>query len=343
MSRKILITLVTISLTCNLFYSCSKSGPKEEERVVLVKTLTVSPSNNTIGNSYVGLVEEELSSSLSFQSIGNIENIYVGEGQRVSKGQLLATLNKANLKSTHDIALSTLNRAKDAYDRLKLLHDNGSLPEIKWVEMQTNLQQAISSEEIARKGLQNAELRAPYFGVISKKHAEVGANVVMGMSVFTLVKTDNVKIKISIPENEISKIKIGDPVAIKVSAIGNKLFNAKISEKGVVGDLLSHTYDVRIKINNSKNELLPGMVCNVSIQKGGNTENIVLPNNCIQIGNDNEKFVWINNNCIAEKRIIQTGSFVVDGVIVTNGLNEGDNVIVEGNNKVSQGMKIRVK
>jgi len=343
MSKKELISLIAILLVGSLFVGCSKLESKDEERVILVKTITVSPSNNIIGNSYVGLVEEELSTSLSFQSIGNIENIYVGEGQRVSKGQLLATLNKSNLKSAHDMALSTLNRAKDGYERLKLLHDNGSLPEIKWVEMQTNLQQAISSEEIARKGLQNAELRAPYSGIISKKNAEVGANVVMGMSVFTLVKTDNVKIKISIPENEISKIKIGDPVSINVSALGDRAFNANISEKGVAGDMLSHTYDVRIKINNRRNELLPGMVCNVSILKKGETENIVLPNSCIQIGNDNNKFVWIDNNGLAEKRIIQTGGFVGDGVIVSGGLSDGDNVIVEGNNKVSQGMKIRVK
>ncbi|MDD4529466.1 MAG: efflux RND transporter periplasmic adaptor subunit, partial [Bacteroidales bacterium] len=118
---------------------------------------------------------------------------------------------------------------------------------------------------------------------------------------------------------------------------------ANISEKGVAGDMLSHTYDVRIKINNSRNELLPGMVCNVSILKKGETENIVLPNSCIQIGNDNNKFVWIDNNGLAEKRIIQTGGFVGDGVIVSGGLSDGDKVIVEGNNKVSQGMKIRVK
>ncbi len=343
MSKKELNLLIAILLAGSFFVGCSKFESKNEERVILVKTMTVSPSNNIVGNSYVGLVEEELSTSLSFQSIGNIENIYVGEGQRVSKGQLLATLNKANLKSTHDMALSTLKRAKDGYERLKLLHDNGSLPEIKWVEIQTSLQQAISSEEIARKGLQNAELRAPYSGIISKKNAEVGSNVIMGMSVFTLVKTDNVKIKISIPEKEISKIKIGDPVSINVSALGNKVFNAKITEKGVAGDMLSHTYDARIKINNSNNELLPGMVCNVSILKEGETQNIVLPNSCIQIDNNDNKFVWIDKNGVAEKRIISTGGFVGDGVIVAGGLSEGDKVIIEGNSKVSQGMKISVK
>lgn len=343
MSKKELILLIAIVLIGSLFKGCSKFESKDEERVVLVKTMTVSPSNNIIGNSYVGLVEEELSTSLSFQSIGNIESIYVGEGQRVSRGQLLATLNKANLKSTHDMALATLNRAKDGYERLKLLHDNGSLPEVKWVEIQTTLQQAISSEEIARKGLQNAELRAPYSGIISKKNAEVGSNVIMGMSVFTLVKTDNVKIKISIPEKEISKINIGDLVSICVSAIGDKTFNAKITEKGVAGDILSHTYDSRIKINNTKNELLPGMVCNVSILKKGESENIVLPNSCIQIDNEDNKFVWIDKNSVCEKRIITTGGFVGGGVIISGGLKDGDKVIIEGNNKVSQGMKIKVK
>lgn len=343
MNKKELIPLIFILLVGSLFGGCSKFESKNEERVILVKTITVSPSNNIIGNSYVGIVQEELSTSLSFQSIGNIENIYVGEGQRVSKGQLLATLNKANLKSTYDIALSTLNRAKDGYDRLKLLHDNGSLPEIKWVEIQSTLQQAMSSEQIAKKSLQNAELRAPYSGIISKKNAEVGANVVMGMSVFTLVKTDNVNIKISIPENEVSKVKIGDEVSINVSALGNKVFNAKITEKGVAGDILSHTYEARIKINNPKNELLPGMVCNVSILKEGETANIVLPNNAVQVNNNGSRFVWLANKGIAEQRDVVIGGLSGDGVIISSGLTQGDNVIIEGNNKVSQGMKIRVK
>jgi DNA (cytosine-5)-methyltransferase 1 len=95
MSKKELISLIAILLVGSLFIGCSKFESKDEERVIFVKTTTVSPSNIIVGNSYVGLVEEELSTSLSFQSIGNIENIYVGEGQRVSKGQLLATLNKA--------------------------------------------------------------------------------------------------------------------------------------------------------------------------------------------------------------------------------------------------------
>lgn len=343
MKRTSLLQITALLLVSSFFWSCSGDASKDEERVILVKTVSVSASNKICGNSYVGLVQEELSTSLSFQSIGNIESIYVGEGQRVGKGQLLATLNKANLKSTYDIALSTLNRAKDGYDRLKLLHDNGSLPEIKWIEIQSTLQQAISSEQIAKKSLQNAELRAPYSGIISKKNAEVGSNVIMGMSVFTLVKTDNVNIKISIPENEISKIKIGDEVSINVSALGNKVFNAKITEKGIAGDMLSHTYEARIKINNPKSELLPGMVCNVSILKEGETANIVLPNNAVQVNNNGSRFVWLANKGVAEQRDVVIGGLSGDGVIISSGLTQGDNVIIEGNNKVSQGMKIRVK
>lgn len=343
MKRTNLLQLTAMLLVSSFFWNCSNATPKDEERVILVKTVSVSPSNKICSNSYVGLVEEELSSSLSFQSIGNIESIYVGEGQRVGKGQLLATLNKANLKSTYDIALSTLNRAKDGYERMKLLHDNGSLPEIKWVEIQSTLQQAISSEQIAKKSLQNAELRAPYAGIISKKNAEVGSNVIMGMGVFTLVKTDNVNIKISVPENEISKVKIGDEVSINVSALGNKIFNAKITEKGVAGDILSHTYEARIRLNNPKSELLPGMVCNVSILKEGETANIVLPNNAVQINHNGERFVWLAEKGVAVLRTVIVSGLLGDGVIISSGLVDGDNVIIEGNNKVSQGMKIKVK
>lgn len=98
-------------------------------------------------------------------------------GDRVAKGQLIATVDPFSMQSSYDAAKASLAQAEDAYRRMKELYDKGSLPEIKWVEVQSKLQQAKSMEEVARKNLDDCKLYAPFSGIISEKMAEVGQNI----------------------------------------------------------------------------------------------------------------------------------------------------------------------
>lgn len=115
---------------------CTSSSKEERAvREIPVKTWTVSFREGVYTRSYIGEIEGESSSSLSFQVPGYVECIYVKEGQRVERGELLARLDETTLQSTYDAALSTLKQAEDAYARMEQLHKSGSLPEIKWVEV----------------------------------------------------------------------------------------------------------------------------------------------------------------------------------------------------------------
>lgn len=153
---------------------CTSSSKEERAvREIPVKTWTVSFREGVYTRSYIGEIEGESSSSLSFQVLGYVECIYVKEGQRVERGELLARLDETTLQSTYDAALSTLKQAEDAYARMEQLHKSGSLPEIKWVEVQSSLQQARSMEQIAKKNLKDVELRAPYSGIIYNPHFQI--------------------------------------------------------------------------------------------------------------------------------------------------------------------------
>ena len=120
-----------VAVTSVLCAGCGSSGKGDHgDREVPVRTYTVSPREGVYTRSYVGEIEGETSSSLSFQLPGYVERVYVREGQRVAQGELLARLDKTTLQSTYDAALSTLRQAEDAYARMEQLHDNGSLPEV---------------------------------------------------------------------------------------------------------------------------------------------------------------------------------------------------------------------
>jgi len=111
----------------------------------------------------------------------------------------------------------------------------------------------------------------------------------------------------------------------------------------VEGNPISRTYDVRIRLKNTQMELMPGMVCNVYIEQPDKTESIVIPNRAVQISHDNRQFVWLaDGNNTATRRFITVGALSHSGVVVENGLTEGDRLIVEGYQKVSEGMKINI-
>ena len=333
-----------IFLSALIWISCS--GKKDENqaiRAVPVKVVKVSESSYINSRNYVGTVEAVSSSSLSFEVMGNVSKVFVTEGENVQKGKLLATLDKATLQNSYNASLASLKEAQDAYNRMKSLYDNGSLPEMKWVEVQSKLQQAVSMEQISRKSLKDAGLYAPFSGVISSKSIEPGMNVMPGIEVMQLADISTVNIKIAVPEKEISRVNKGQQAEVMVGALGDKLFTGVVSEKGIAANPLAHTYEVKIKLNNTSHELMPGMVCKVGVHSHETEAGIVLPNHTVQLQPDGKKFVWVVKGNAASQRMVSTGELTTQGVVITAGLQPGDEVIVSGNQKVSEGTKIAIK
>jgi membrane fusion protein (multidrug efflux system) len=326
-----------------LLVSCQSKKSTEQIQPVNVKVEKMSASAVSGGQSYSGTVEEVSGTSLSFSVGGTVKQVLVDEGQRVSRGQLLAVVDDETVRDAHASAQSMRQQAEDAYIRMKQLHDNGSLPEIQWVEVKSKLKQAISSEQIARKSLKDTRLYAPFAGVIGQKSIDLGQNAIPGMQAFKLVNINQVKVKISIPESEISKVRIGQTAVVSVSALGGRSYVGHVCEKGVSADPLSRSYDVKILINNRDGELMPGMICDASLHKQGDSMAFVLPVSVIQLDDNNQTFVWINIGGKAEKRTVYTGDQTNQGVVITNGLSEGDEVLVEGQQKVSENTSLKVE
>lgn len=346
--------ILAVSATALFLVGCGQKDDKNTAKVVNVKTQEAASSAVTSGQSYPGTIEETSGSALSFAAAGTLKALYVHEGQNVRQGQLIgivdATSSGNAVTMAHAATLQareSLRQAQDAYRRMKMLHDNGSLPEIKWVEVETKLsqarqmvQQAQASEQIARKGLTDTRLTAPFSGYISKKMAEVGQNVGPGIPVVQLVKIDQVKVKVSVPDEDIQRIQVGQTVKFTTASLGNSVFTGRITEKGVAADPVSRQYEVKALVNNADHRLLPGMVCDVFTQDGNNSQDICLPADIIQIDLDNRPFVWTVVGGKAVKTYVKLGENVGENVVILSGLNRGDRVIIEGQQKVSNGMKV---
>jgi RND family efflux transporter MFP subunit len=346
----VLVAMVTVFLA-----SCN-SKKEEVKNEVCVKTATVGKTSISGNQSYAGTIEEMSGTTLSFAGAGTIKTLNIDEGKMVRAGECIGSIDASSTGNAVAMAHAAtmqareaLKQAEDAYKRMKLLHDNGSLPEMKWVEVQTKVSQAkqmvtqaVASERIARKGLTDTRLIAPFSGYISKKQAEIGQNVLPGQPVASLVKIDQVKVKISVPEEEIAQLKIGQRIAFRVSSLSNKTFFGVLSEKSVAADPISRAYSVKAIVANHNHELLPGMVCDAYTSISDSQNKMVLPANIIQINIDNQPFVWVVSHGKAVRKNVVLGENVGENVTIVGGISPMDKVIVEGQQKVSNGMKVSV-
>mgnify|MGYP000878092922 CR=1 FL=1 len=203
-----------------------------------------------------------------------------------------------------------------------VLITNTSLPDMKWVEVESKLEQARSMERISRKNLEDRNLYAPFGGVIGKRMVEAGENVQPGQPVFSLLRIEAVNVKIAVPENEVATL--GDQAAmIKVAALGGQCFEGKVTEKGIVANPISHTYEAKIRLENPSGALLPGMVCDVRLSGEESVPAIALPNNAVLIANDGGRFVWKIVDGEAKATPVRTGDLTEQGLFILEGLNEG--------------------
>lgn len=340
MDKKYLVAVLTASF---ILIGCQNKTVSDsvDNKVTKVKVMQVSDSKLTVSKRYSGTVEESTGTSLSFPIPGTINKVYVKTGDRVVKGQIIASVDTTVIKSSYNAAKAALDQAQDAYNRLKLLHDEKSLADIKWVDIQSKLQQAQAMERMAKKNLKDCYLRAPFNGVVAEKKMETGQNVVPGIPVTKIVTMQQVKVNVSVPEDDIKDIQIGDKAVLHLQSDGDGFIEGCVVEKGVVANSLSRSYEVKISVDNEDNKLLPGMVTEIYITGSNNEIScVILPANVIQIDERNNNFVWINNGGKASKRIVTCGLYTAEGIVISEGISKGDEVIIFGQQKVSEGSAI---
>ena len=291
---------------------CSCTGKKEQEAKapIRVKTEVASTATSVNGQTYVGMVEEQEATAVSFTGMGVVKRVLVNEGQAVAKGQLIAEMDDTQARNLLSGAEAQMTQANDALERFKMLHDAGSLPEVQWVEIQSKVAQAKSQLDVAKKNLADCRLVAPVSGIIGKKMIGAGETALPSQAVVSILDISSVKVKVAIPEAEIGGISGNTSSIIKVEAIGSSFEGGRI-EKGVQADALTHTYDIRINVANRERKLLPGMVASVSFgseKSEVKTEQLSMPVTAVQKKADGSLFVWtIEKDSTAHRTTITTG------------------------------------
>ena len=143
---------VTLALFALLMVvGCSEKKEQRVKAPIRVKTETIGASVNNSLQQYVGIVEENEGTAVSFTGMGVVRSVLVDEGQSVRRGQLIAVMDDTQARNLLTGAEAQMAQANDALERFRMLHENGSLPEVQWVEIQSKVAQAQSQLQVAKK------------------------------------------------------------------------------------------------------------------------------------------------------------------------------------------------
>lgn len=329
------------ALCAILFSSCGHSEEKPAAAPapkVTIKEIAAQGMSETL--TYSGTIEADNTVSLGFSVSGRVTGVHVQEGEHVHAGQLLATIETTEYENALQVAAASLEQATDNFTRYEELHNKGSLPERDFIAAKVAQAQAAANKSSAAKRLADTRLYAPFAGIISVKSIEKGTLAAPGAAAFTLLKTDVVYAIAAVTESEIGKLTVGKSAAISIPVLND-------SCKGSIGiinpqaDATTRTFTVKIRLANPGGRLLPGMMSDITIHTGKQINAVTVPAEAVIRDADDLTYVFVVNEAHkAIRKRIATGGLSASEVLVTQGLQAGDKVVVQGQTQLKDGQSV---
>jgi RND family efflux transporter MFP subunit len=342
------MTNKTLSLIVLFFFVLTGCQTKKTNPEALEKPITVLtgqakriPAGNDISLS--GNIEGSKTVRLGFMVAGKINFIALNEGQSVSKGQMISSLDPESYSIAKEMADIQVNQIQDEFNRLKIMYDNKSLSESDFSKISYGLQQAKAQHKLHSKNLADTKLYSPIEGVLLKKLAEVGEITGVGIPLFVISDIRKIKVSAFIPESELHKVKLGQKAVVRVSSLNN-IYEGQITEVGSAADPASRAFSVKIEIDNPKMLIRPGMIAEVKLLNEEISEILAIPAGSIMHDLNDQCFVFIVDTVKhrAFKRNISPGKLINEKIEILSGLNENEIIVTGGQQKLVDGSIITI-
>ncbi|WP_081681234.1 efflux RND transporter periplasmic adaptor subunit [Flectobacillus major] len=340
MIKSSLVQAFPLLVTALMLSACDNKPTETQDKPQPVKVTTqqVQQINSLQKLTYSATIEPDITTKIGFAVSGVINNVTVKEGQFVTQGQLLASIDATEYENALIIANAGLEQAEDMYQRLNELYQKGSLPAKDYIDIKTKLAQAKASKSINNKHIADSKLYSPMSGIITEKLIERGSMAAPGIPAFTIIKTDKVYAKITVPENEIGNFKKGMLTTVFIPTLNDSV-RGVISIINPQADAASKTYSAKIQLNNPSQNLLPGMIANVEINPNKYVPVLTIPATAVVRDADDLTYVFVINadKKAIKKRIVVSSLIGNKEAIVKDGLDKSDLIVVEGQTQLRDG------
>jgi RND family efflux transporter MFP subunit len=327
--------VVFVSMTL-LGAACAgkKENNNRSNDAIIVRTQPVATTSYVTALQYSGKLASTSETNLSFKVGGIISRIYVKEGDQVSRGQLLATLDLTEINAQVQQAKQNVDKAQRDLQRVKNLLDDTAATLEQYQNAQTQHSVAGEALRIASFNQQYAQIRATENGTIIKKIMNEGEMASTGSQVLMMNATsgDDWVVRFGVSDRDWALLKKGQEATVQIDAYPNQNFKGVINKIADAADPASGTYEIEIKVLPGDKKFAAGLFCNIQLNTTANEKVTMIPIEALTEGNGKTGYVYLLNNdnkTVTKKRVVI--AFVDnDKVGISNGLENVNNVITDG-------------
>lgn len=294
-----------------------------------------------------GSVETDQNLVLTPEMSGVLTNVYVKEGQKVSKGQILAKVDDGGMSQQLAQMQVQADLAKTTYERQKRLWDQKIGSEIQYLQAKSNYEGMQKSISSMQQQVGKSNVRAPFSGIIDDLITEQGSVVSPGMTpLMRIVNLNEMYITADVPESYLADVVTGKNVAVEFPVLNKKL-DAKVSQTGSFINPDNRTFKVEVDVPNKDKSIKPNLTARLKINDYTNETAILIPQSIISENAAGEQYVYVlkdrqGEKAVASRVIIETGRTQGDFIEVIKGIEDGNDIIEEGARSVKDGQTVKI-
>jgi len=334
----------------------AKQGTEQVALPVPVRTFKATRIEFTDMLPTVGTIRGQSEVELKFEVSGVVKSVDFREGDIVSAGQVLMTLDDKDAtlrvqysESKLKTAQAQLSLAEKRSSINEQLYQLGAIIKSKWEESLLEVEQAKSQVETAEKEMELAKqefektsLKAPVDGVMGTREAEVGAFATPQTVVGILLSVGSVFVDLGIIERDIERIRLGQKVKVTVDSLPNASFQGTIDNLAPMIEGKSRTLTAKVKVENPQGQLLPGMFARAEIAVFEKPNALVVPTSALKDNDGDGKFesVFVVEGETAHLKPITLGYLTTDYAEIAGGVEEGEQVVTEARAALKDGGKV---
>ena len=347
--RFVLLMMITLIIVLFMTVSDKKSEIQAEQAAAIknerppVNTVVMEVTPGAISNkiNLPGSVEPWTRLELISKIAGSIEEVLVQEGDSVEEGDIIAKIESDDYRIALDRATAAYKLAKADFERDKSVYAKGAIPTAELDARETNMQTAKADLDNATLLYNRCTIKAPISGVIRSLDAKVGLYLGIGDPIGRILQIDKVKAVIGIPESDITAVRNLPTVDLTIQALDDLQIIGKNYFVSSSPETAARLYRIELEIDNPDHHILPGMFVRANIIKQSREDALSIPFYSIISRND-EQYVFIELDGVVRKQHVQTGIMEQWMVEITDGLQSGDRIVVEGHRDVENDQKVNV-
>ena len=278
---------------------------------------------------------------------GVLTNVYVKEGQLVSKGQLLAKIDDGGLSQQLAQMQIQVDLAKTTFERQERLWNQNIGSELQYLQAKSSYQAQARAVEQLKEQIEKTMVRAPFSGTVDDVITDQGSVVAPGQSqLFRVVNLKDMYIKTDVPERYVSNVTVGKSVIVEFPILG-KSFESKVRQAGNFINPANRTFKIEVTVPNYDSNIKPNLTAKLKINDYINEKAILIPQSIISENAEGEQYVYIITNKVGNKAqakqiIVETGKTQGDFIEILSGLEHDNEVINEGARSVKDGQYIKI-